>query len=337
MAAEGISEVRQRSYALDVLRGVAILIVVLAHAMQVSLQPGEESIIWMRFIRPFQMPLLFLVSGWALAFSYPARSQSVFLVKKVQRLFVPYVAWMLVTYAMDIYVHGTNTFSAALLWDEFWTSEFWFLRALFLMYLVVWLGAFAHEKWFSSRKWFPVFAVILGLVVVLLLRKIDMLRPTANGWFYQWFLTGYLAHVVVKAKGDKIAAFMARYGVKMACGCAGLLALMIALVYMWDLSQNLVAYLTIPAICMVVVGLVRFLPVWLCECFKHWGMISLAIYAIHHCLFMWTGKCLAAACPEWAYGLRVVLLTVAWMAGCELLNWLFKQTRLTRMLMLGEK
>ncbi len=326
---------KKRSRTLDVLRGVAILIVVIAHAMQFSALPEEESLLWARFIRPFQMPLLFMISGWALAFSFPPRSNSVFLRKKAERLFVPYVVWMLVLYAVEILL-GSKSFSMAGLWDEFIKSDFWFLRALFVNYLAVWVGLLVWNKWFKEKKWGPLVVVIMGLVVVLLLRKIDLLRPTANGWFYQWFLTGYLVHVFANKNRDRVVLWLTKYSGIIALVSAVVLLTLAVSVYFCNLSQNLVAYLSIPCICLLVVIYADCIPALLSRLFAHWGAISLSIYAIHSCLFITVSAPNIGLIAEWPYAARVLLLSVTWMLGCELLNWLFMKTRITRALLLGE-
>lgn len=326
---------KNRNQTLDILRGVAILIVVIAHAMQYAVLPGEESLLWMRFIRPFQMPLLFLISGWALAFSFPPRSNSVFLRKKVERLFVPYVVWMLVLYALTI-LSGSKSFSAAGLWQEFTCSEFWFLRALFLNYAVVWIGLLVWSKWFKDKRWGPMMAVIMGLVLILLLRKIDFLRPTANGWFYQWFLTGYLAHFLVNKYRDKVIPWIAKHAVAIALVSAVVILILAGSVYFCNLSQNLVAYLSIPCICLLVVIYAARIPAFLARLFAHWGVISLSIYAIHVCLFISVSVRNVELVAEWPFAARVLLFSVTWLLGCELLNWLFMKTRITRLLLLGE-
>lgn len=326
---------KKRSQTLDVLRGVAILIVVIAHAMQYAVLPGEESLLWMRFIRPFQMPLLFLISGWALAFSFPPRSNSVFLRKKIERLFVPYVVWMLVMYAISV-LSGSGDFSIAGLWHEFVESDFWFLRALFLNYAVVWIGLLVWSKWFKEKKWGPMVVVIMGLVLVLLLRKIDLLRPTANGWFYQWFLTGYLAHVFVNKYRDRVALWMAKHGVRVAMVSAVILVALVVSVYFCNLSQNLVAYLSIPCICLLVVICVDRIPAFFSRLLAHWGVISLSIYAIHFCLFISVSARHVGLVEDWPFAARVLLFSIAWLLGCELLNWLFMKTGITRVLLLGE-
>lgn len=282
------------------------------------------------------MPLLFLVSGWAMAFSFPPRSHSVFLRKKTERLFVPYITWMLILYAINCLL-GENVFNINTLMYEFMCSDFWFLRALFLMYFVVFICLFICEKLIANHKWSAPVSVILGLIVILLLRKIDILRPTANGWFYQWFLTGYLVHVLLKNFGEKFKAYMERKKNAISLVCGITIGAILVAVYFVDISQNLVAYLIIPSICCLVVYQSHYLPAFITKRLIYWGNISLAIYAIHCCLFIRSAIYFANVCPECPYSIRVSILTIAWLAGCELLNWLFSKIKATRFLLLGEK
>ena len=53
---------KSRNSTLDVIRGVAILIVVIGHAIQINLAIPEQNFIWSTLILAFQMPLLFFLA-----------------------------------------------------------------------------------------------------------------------------------------------------------------------------------------------------------------------------------------------------------------------------------
>ncbi len=71
---------------------------------------------------------------------------------KVERLFAPYIVWMLIFYLILICFEG-ELFSCAGFFHELMESDFWFLRALSLIYFVVWIGAFINEKWGKQKAW----------------------------------------------------------------------------------------------------------------------------------------------------------------------------------------
>ncbi|RHP72795.1 hypothetical protein DXA48_11415, partial [Ruminococcus sp. OF02-6] len=73
---------QSRDIMLDILREIAILIVVLGHSIQASLLSDENSFVWSKMILNFQMPLLFCISGYTAGFSYPSRETTNYIVKK---------------------------------------------------------------------------------------------------------------------------------------------------------------------------------------------------------------------------------------------------------------
>lgn len=97
---------QSRNVSLDILRGIAILIVVLGHAIQINLQDGENALIWSRVILSFQMPLLFLISGYTAGYSFPAKDTKVFLMKKIHRLLIPYLSWEVLHYLIACAIPG---------------------------------------------------------------------------------------------------------------------------------------------------------------------------------------------------------------------------------------
>lgn len=66
---------QSRDITLDILRGIAIFIVVLGHSIQASLLSDESSFVWSKLILNFQMPLLFCISGYTAGFSYHPEKQ----------------------------------------------------------------------------------------------------------------------------------------------------------------------------------------------------------------------------------------------------------------------
>ena len=131
---------QSREIALDILRGIAILIVVLGHAIQASLLEGESSFIWSELILNFQMPLLFCISGYSAGFSFSSNDTKKFIVKKIKRLLIPYVVWESVHYLVVCIVPSDyKVFGGISFIKEFFISDFWFLRVLFIYYVVLWI------------------------------------------------------------------------------------------------------------------------------------------------------------------------------------------------------
>ena len=123
---------QNRDITLDILRGVAILIVVFGHSIQASLLSNESSFVWSKVILNFQMPLLFCISGYSAGFSCPCRDTKNFIVKKIKRLLIPYIAWEIVHYILVCILPGNyRVFGLTRFLKEFFVSDFWFTIWLF--------------------------------------------------------------------------------------------------------------------------------------------------------------------------------------------------------------
>ena len=115
----------KRDNRIDVLRGMAILLVVLEHALGSSLVEVQDVIL------AFHMPLFFMISGYLAKDSSEQKFGTV-LLKKVRTILLPNVVLGVISYAYDYVITykllggGTGYPS---LWDAFF--GYWFLLVLF--------------------------------------------------------------------------------------------------------------------------------------------------------------------------------------------------------------
>lgn len=89
---------RERMRWMDVLRGTAILLVVLSHATRLlaDVVPTVVALAWLDvFLTPYRMPMLMFLSGMLLPVAL-AKPLPTYYVGKVRRLLWPYVVWVLV-------------------------------------------------------------------------------------------------------------------------------------------------------------------------------------------------------------------------------------------------
>jgi len=120
---------------IDVLRGVAIALVVIGHSIQM-LVPDFDANVFFRFIYSFHMPLFFFISGLVSArgLDKPLIEQ---LHTKFGRLVIPFVCWFLVSQAVSAFRGSSQPLLSALSKLVFQVDGgLWFLWVLFVVTMV---------------------------------------------------------------------------------------------------------------------------------------------------------------------------------------------------------
>ena len=129
----------KRSQAVDTLRVLAILGVILIHVTSRSLALGYYDIVgmpwtffWERFGR-FSVVLFFIISGYVLALRHKGSIDvKQFFLKRAIRLLVPYVIWCLI-YAIYNYKSHLMGFSFNRIFDGSFSIQLYFIPVLFLL------------------------------------------------------------------------------------------------------------------------------------------------------------------------------------------------------------
>lgn len=130
---------KERSLYLDVVKGLAIILVVVGHCIQFGsgadvLRSGvffADPLF--KFIYSFHMPLFMLVSGYLFRYSIQRPAAQV-VIAKVRSIVVPLVVWVTL-YQVLLLLRGTTIPVDIFLATYF--HELWFLRALFVFCMVV--------------------------------------------------------------------------------------------------------------------------------------------------------------------------------------------------------
>ena len=298
-----------RNRFIDSVRGLAISIVVLGHAIQKCNGMDPSSPVQI-VIMTFWMPLFFLISGYLCGMS--SNKDYVGAVKrKVVRLLLPYIAWQQIHYFLSVIRHGNYSISCQL-WGIL-ESDFWFLRLLFCVYLV-WY-AYMHilhrnvDKWSCRSRifWGVVVSCALFLLLVLVLRQRSLLS------YFPCFIVGVVWFNTEQLIGIRLARFL--YGVAALIFCAEVPVLLNSVetggIKLLLLDKSM-------ALCgsaMVVVAtylLSKFAAVE--SCLAWLGTRSLSIYSIHWCLFFslgivaWTNPICAWTC----WMVCCVVMDVCW-------------------------
>ncbi len=123
---------------IDILRGIAITLVLLGHSVIVY-PVNLNEITWCGFLHSFvstvHMPLFFLISG----FCYSFRNAGDFYKKKVKRILIPYLVFVFANFALGLllpaFINNGSGFKG-LIDDLLKGTSYWFLYTLFIIFLI---------------------------------------------------------------------------------------------------------------------------------------------------------------------------------------------------------
>ena len=178
-----------RSVFLDVLKAVAITLVVVGHAMQFG--SGAHCFIYSDFfdnvvfktIYSFHMPLFMLISGYLFRSSVQRHSPRENFVSRFTSLLVPIMLWSIIPYIIRI-VSGDER-SVFLIVRAYFTTcigNFWFLWAVFYCSLIVLaVNRFCHDN-----------VLVYIIIAVVMLFTPDLNRLQLYKFMYGYFVVGYM-------------------------------------------------------------------------------------------------------------------------------------------------
>lgn len=168
-----------RNELLDIMRGIAILIVILGHALQ-GTHGGEVGDDLHRFILTFQMELMFAISGFSAVYS-KKRTLADAVKRHLLRLGLPCLAWVWIFYLAEAIV-GIKSWTMADAFGCVIISGFWFLRQLLLIYL-------AFEVYRHSG---PISGILAGTLTLFAFACIPGQETLVH--YAVWFVVGVVVH-----------------------------------------------------------------------------------------------------------------------------------------------
>lgn len=173
---------------LDFSKGIAILLVIIGHALQYYLYPStfSEEISW-RIIYSFHMPFFFILSGAAFSFSKKKCLSSFFIMSRIRRLMIPFVSWALVNLSIMTIVNEKVSMYSYVINPAH--GGLWYLWALF------YISIFVSLTYVFTRISYQLIASLLFYVALIVLSN------TASGKFglneisryFIFFCLGYYA------------------------------------------------------------------------------------------------------------------------------------------------
>ena len=135
----------ERNKTIDAIKGFAIILVVLAHAIQRNIIDSDSNILSL-FINSFHMHLFMFLSGYVIARSI-SKPEYKWLFKKFIRLMIPFLIWSIIMYYMRNFdfsglIYFGPLFEAGIFHFLIycfllpWIS-LWFLYVLFIFYVLL--------------------------------------------------------------------------------------------------------------------------------------------------------------------------------------------------------
>lgn len=143
--------VKERNEYLDILRGIAIFLMVWGHCIQYGngLEFSKPEMFFnnflFKFIYSFHMPLFMLISGYV--FAYTVRKHNKihsFLLNRFWRILLPIASWQIVN-CLKYLVKPQAEERWILVYLMSLPKEFWFLWAIFYCSIAIWVGRYVFK------------------------------------------------------------------------------------------------------------------------------------------------------------------------------------------------
>lgn len=192
---------------IDYARGIGIILVVYAHLLSSAFRAGipinpnfyaiSDSVIY-----SFHMPLFFFLSGIFVTKSITRRGIKGFVIQKSYLLLYPYCIWSLIQGGIEIFFADQS--SRGMTYDQLAAipflpiGHFWFVYALFLMFLLIALSRLLKSYGVAG-------AICLAVIVFFFPLQTDIMALGGFSTGFLYFVIGYLLFGMVM---DKIESFL---------------------------------------------------------------------------------------------------------------------------------
>jgi acyltransferase 3 len=315
---------KERNSLIDVLKGFAIILVVMGHASQWFSDDDRSNPFYVT-IYAFHMPLFMFLSGYV---NFNTRGE-LNLGKRFQVLVIPFFVWFLISAIYHSYILDIEK-----VWEHLCvliykpTQGMWFLWLLFwecaLLYLALKINKH-REIW-----------VMIGLWSILIfLHRVTGAQPIFYGfpelcWYFIYFSLGYATHKY-KSQALKIIR---------AIGWVGFVAFPFLLQSSVDKSDYILFSLRLYALALT--GIAASYVLWegvchsenkITQCLKYLGSISLEIYVTHYYM-----RFLVDYIKEYIgdnFYLNVLIFTFLAVIACDIIQRLIQQVKWLRRILYG--
>lgn len=282
---------KQRNQTVDILRGLAMLMVVLGHTMTGCTENSQESFLF-NVIWSLQMPLFILISGYVTKYSRPIVNCITYVRFVRKKTFAYLLPWLVWTFVVRGLIFGQTSYLDIKFVMFNMDSGYWFLFTLWTIVMVYGLAQFLsgcickQKNKYRKLITFTVFYLLgmIGLVAVGLVTGLAFLGIKLTLYYMPFYYVGFLfgqfdAKLFEYKYGDRIKDTMV--AVSFACW----LALMARFNFYSigdDFRGIILRVLASMMGCIAVCGLVPRLYTSAGGVLRETGIHSLEIYLTHY-------------------------------------------------------
>ncbi len=274
----------------DVIKGIAILLVVMGHTMT-GCTANSQNTFFYNVIWSLQMPLFFLISGYVTRYSAPISDIKLlkkYICKRTLGYILPWLVW---TFIIRGLILGNNLFLNIkhLLYNM--DSGYWFLFSLWTICIIYGISCYISEKMTSSvlKVVINIAVYLLGmflLACVALVTDISFLCIKLTLYYMPFFYAG----VLFGKYQDRIFSFKNSYkAIEAVTAIMAFLYITLLLKFnFFDMSENLFgivirALASIAGCCFISFAASSLRPNgFVSSLLQYFGKRSLEIYLIHY-------------------------------------------------------
>lgn len=194
-----VEAVKQRDRSVDVLRGIAMLLVVLGHTMTGSTLNSEKSFLF-NIVWSLQMPLFFLISGYVTRYSRQITSGKAFgkfIIRRTIAYMLPFFVW---TFIIRGIVFGQTSFFNVKHLVYNMDSGYWFLFSIYVIAFIFGVsellsntinkGKNQYKGILLTAVFFVLGAIALGGLGILM--GLDFLCIKLTLYYMPFYFAGYV-------------------------------------------------------------------------------------------------------------------------------------------------
>ncbi len=166
---------KERNNTVDLLRGIAMLLVILGHTMTGSTANAQDSFLY-NIVWTLQMPLFILISGYVTKYSKNLKNLSLLGISLARKTLAYLLPWAVWTFLVRGIIFGQTTYLNIQWLLHHMDSGYWFLFTIWTITVLYGIADFLSEKCNGKGKLF------VGILLRGIFYVVTMLTLAAVGW-----------------------------------------------------------------------------------------------------------------------------------------------------------